>query len=1316
MTQLAQSTISGGVGTPSLMYPRVEVSTPYTQPGMYPAPKYDPNASEKQNEELLTSLQSRYPYQTTPSPGAPAALPLPALVFPQSTPKDNSSDNALVIASSNNNNIAISGDIHDHATFSTEAEMKKISREAAASIDDGVASLESVQDPSKQPNASSQQAYTGFNYLENPNPVWSTMMLEKHIKFPQQVTQRYLTANTKTLQGLFPEISRAWISIDQTLYLWDYKDNGGLITNHLSQIITTCGLVNPIKNVFKDSVRKVLVVSTHVEVFLFALSYSSDDTFDVITTPLVVPTDSVVINEIVGTEEGRIFMGGQDGCLYEIVYSGNSGGWFSSSNKIYKVNHTSSIWDTLWASKRSEIIQMVYDSKRQTLYTLSKNSVIQRYGLGPAGNQCHHLRPLKPLEAQSAMSVNADNMTTIVSIHTTPHSECALVAVLTNGSRLYMTDVVKYARKIPDDVIPHFTYYSNGIFFMAVENNEQYDNLHAITPFNRKQIKRLYEHEDFRAGFTTLSSEDTLEEKRNMFPIKGRINVIKEDVVNVGDSIAYFKEFRTEHSTLPRRFLCLNSLGLHIIVKLRFVDVFQNLLSLGVQHEIDLFYTEFGATFANSLCISLYCMTPQSAPVLADTYYGELSAPHSAAARIADMAMSQFKMHSKSPAFHYPKMLYSVGMGASVNRMEMNFSAGHNGVLAYLCRVLAGVWDTPLIIGTSCALAPVQLRVHQTHLANLLLFLENAGLVGATSGASADLPLRKAPLDIPLVKKSVIEQNTDEDARRNERRSLLGIKRIIQRSIQVVNLFLHLQPYNFTQVFESIDDIKDVDRARIHAYKFKDYVLDQTPFVSDANRTVPSALIVSCMRLMNSLNLPIEKITAQLESECPDLFNRSDKQLVIAKDRFNVAIRDGKNHFTDDLVREALEILDEISPHFNLREFVDYLSQLRYYECIVPLVQRFAQQLDPQGITDRPPTLATGVSAKEFTEMEESKVRAFENVFIVIDHIVFEQKSDTTDIIDIVRSPYISNFLYENDIDLCWKHYAKNNEYEKAAKILIDMAENEYKDKDIYLYAKRQIQVCNTQKKIVKGIQALLESNKDDMSIDTRQDMKQSIENLNKNIYDITTLFTDYARKYLLHEEMLYLVHIGNHDDQQFAKLLWKIIVEKYSEQADTATALAEVLRNKIVAIGYDFYPNEVTFPLHSIIVLAETAVHAKAFEAGEALTDLLWLTRSLHDLVHVDYWTLASIYPAMIEDVALNSSDERVRDLQVHLLEVYITLVELMHRSCSVSSAERFLFKSKGVTYTLELLKRRVASHNIDEILLGRLNHIIENVNQISS
>jgi nuclear pore complex protein Nup155 len=105
-------------------------------------------------------------------------------------------------------------------------------------------------------------------------------------------------------------------------------------------------------------------------------------------------------------QSGRIFMGGQDGCLYELLYQGNpielfsnkqlaEDGWFVK--KCRKVNHTSSMVSTYLPSflkwtQDDHIIDMAVDQSRNILYTLSdKKSCIQVYDLGPNGTELTHV-------------------------------------------------------------------------------------------------------------------------------------------------------------------------------------------------------------------------------------------------------------------------------------------------------------------------------------------------------------------------------------------------------------------------------------------------------------------------------------------------------------------------------------------------------------------------------------------------------------------------------------------------------------------------------------------------------------------------------------------------------------------------------------------------------------------------------------------------------------------------------------------------------------------------------------------------------------
>lgn len=71
------------------------------------------------------------------------------------------------------------------------------------------------------------------------------------------------------------------------------------------------------------------------------------------------PTDNVGILDVQGTPEGRIFLGGKDGCLYEVVYQAEDG-WFS--RKCKKINHSVSMLSFLVPSFLSFSEEGVYCS------------------------------------------------------------------------------------------------------------------------------------------------------------------------------------------------------------------------------------------------------------------------------------------------------------------------------------------------------------------------------------------------------------------------------------------------------------------------------------------------------------------------------------------------------------------------------------------------------------------------------------------------------------------------------------------------------------------------------------------------------------------------------------------------------------------------------------------------------------------------------------------------------------------------------------------------------------------------------------------
>jgi nuclear pore complex protein Nup155 len=192
-----------------------------------------------------------------------------------------------------------------------------------------------------------------------------------------------------SFQGLFPQIHRAWMTIDHVLYLWDYNDPRGsfYLYDGLDQTIIHASLVRPRQGVFEPTPDWLLLLSTPVEVILLGLYTTATHDIDVFETGYSVATDGANLLQIVGTPSGRIFMAGADGFVYELTY-GDSEGWFYTNKKCTKRNRSrkrdvalqylsSVVYDS-----SDPILDLVYDAERSLLYTLSRASTLQLFDLG----------------------------------------------------------------------------------------------------------------------------------------------------------------------------------------------------------------------------------------------------------------------------------------------------------------------------------------------------------------------------------------------------------------------------------------------------------------------------------------------------------------------------------------------------------------------------------------------------------------------------------------------------------------------------------------------------------------------------------------------------------------------------------------------------------------------------------------------------------------------------------------------------------------------------------------------------------------------
>lgn len=284
--------------------------------------------------------------------------------------------------------------------------------------------------------------------------------------------------------GLFSEIDRVWITVDNRLYFWNYRNGGDLHTfDEMDTAIISVALIPPKKGLFIDSINNLLVLVTLTDLYIIALTHDKEhNTIELYETGMTVSVKGLDISQITASKKtGRIFMtGDSDGTnLWEVVYS-NVETWFKG--KCSKICHSrqyllSSITPSLPNSEvlkleklpvigafvknhePEKIISIVIDDTRNLIYTLSTQSTIRMYHMDPnkaaapllytytSKQISFHLKMIPTSPDQSSTTPTASTVSqnnqklsivSIDAISSTESSSLNLVAITSTGSRIYI--------------------------------------------------------------------------------------------------------------------------------------------------------------------------------------------------------------------------------------------------------------------------------------------------------------------------------------------------------------------------------------------------------------------------------------------------------------------------------------------------------------------------------------------------------------------------------------------------------------------------------------------------------------------------------------------------------------------------------------------------------------------------------------------------------------------------------------------------------------------------------------------------------------
>ena len=220
---------------------------------------------------------------------------------------------------------------------------------------------------------------------------------------PDTIFEQYNNAQLSTMMGLFADLNHAWVTIDNSFYMWDYTHPKPDLIGFEEQphSITAVRLVTPRPGVFLPSITRLLVVATTANIMLVGLASQTTpgggNSVSLYSTRLEIPLKGMTVNIIEGSAAtGRIFFSENAGDdVYELTYQ-QEDRWFQS--RCAKINHTGKnvtafspgpIFGFGQKPQHDHVTKMAVDDTRGLLYTLSSRSTIRIFHLNPNNGLSH---------------------------------------------------------------------------------------------------------------------------------------------------------------------------------------------------------------------------------------------------------------------------------------------------------------------------------------------------------------------------------------------------------------------------------------------------------------------------------------------------------------------------------------------------------------------------------------------------------------------------------------------------------------------------------------------------------------------------------------------------------------------------------------------------------------------------------------------------------------------------------------------------------------------------------------------------------------
>jgi nuclear pore complex protein Nup155 len=828
-------------------------------------------------------------------------------------------------------------------------------------------------------------------------------------EMPGMVTDRYNACQTVAFCGIFPEIRRAWASVDNSLFLWRFDKWQDIPIEYSGeeQAIVSVGLCTPRPGVFVEAIRHIMIVCTTTEIVLLGVCCSAgasgdDDCEEVTLQPLPlysVPSDDVAMTSVACTTNGRIFLGGADGNLYEIKYSAGES-W--RSKRCSKICHTGGLRQYLPSflpgflfGAPQALVDLVIDPHRNILYTRTQASALQVYDLGTTCDEA----PRRVAEAHEFLAESSRAMggrevfgrgagdkkgAVVVHMAVIPPAESRrlhLLTVTADGRRVYWAAASSRTSSKPAGPRPDRL--RAEIARQAMPSPSSAARAAGGGGAHHTPARGL---EVIAAGYgsgTLLLAESTPGEARTRLfllsrdltiPPVGtatgahvavaglRESIAELDIVLPGEACAIKgvpswrrnlaplligttteasvrDELTTQNVAPPPRFAVVTTAGVAEVERLRPADVLAQLLQEPGGPKLELFFKSYAAPEAAAMCIQLAASGPPAASSAVVAHAkAALDNPFLCGEpQLRDAGDGTAELAPEEPAAHFSG---GFDMGAVVPVAEPEWSGAHKGLCLYVARLLQPAWDELVVspLRSSPGLYQCALPIEALQALEDKLRALDAFLVDFLARRKARR--RQGGHEFATsIGQPVSKRQRLEDATRLEVKRTEGVKALVSRAADACFLLRALVEHNLSRLSARLEDSA---RASLRPLRFRDWV------AGDDGEAVAAQLIaVLVSEHLSAAGGLAEDLAAALQQGCPSYFREADRVYYNASGLLRRAENAVAAADRDAFAKDAVSLLARVPLACDLAQIVPQLALLRALDAVVELSIRKAAAIDP---------------------------------------------------------------------------------------------------------------------------------------------------------------------------------------------------------------------------------------------------------------------------------------------------------------------------------------------------------------------------------